>query len=142
MRLNVEIKGSGADGLLTLPLAVEALRRHGLCDETVLSSFHEPILRRAAADAPDIARAFIFDARIAGDGLAIARANGCEAVHPQHGLVDEAMIARCRDAGLRVRAWTVNEPADVLRMMALQADGIVSDDTGRVRELRDTMPAS
>lgn len=139
--LNLEVKGSGSDGLLVLRLSIEALRRHGLGASTVISSFHAPVLRAAEAIAPEIPRAFIFDMRVAGDPVAIARASRCEAVHPHQRLADGRMLERCRKAGLLLRAWTANEEPDILRLMDLGADGIVSDFPERVRRLRDTMPA-
>lgn len=127
VKLNVEVKGSGADGVLAAGLAADAIHAHGLGRDTVLSSFHESVLRHLAARSGDLPRAFIFDERATGDVLGIARATGCAAVHPKSTLVDAAFMARCRDAGLAVRAWTVNDEAEMLRLMDLGVDGIVTD---------------
>lgn len=135
IKMNVEVKGSGADGLIVLPLVVEALRRRKLLGDVVISSFHEPVLRRAVQDAPDVPRAYIVDARATGDVAGIARSLSCEALHPDHRITDEALVARCRAEGLKVRCWTVNEPQDVRRMTDLGVDAIVSDFPARVREM-------
>lgn len=137
--LNVEVKGAGVEGLLTLPLAIAALRRHRLTGSAVLSTFHVPVLRRARDEAPDIPRALIVDRRFQGDAVKAALALGCEGLHPHHPLADAPLQERCQAEGLRLRAWTANEPADIERLMLLGVDGIVSDFPGRVRELRDTM---
>jgi glycerophosphoryl diester phosphodiesterase len=137
--LNVEIKGTGHDGSLVLGLALDALRRHAALGATVLSSFHPSIVAEAAACEPSLPRALIVDARFPADAVCVARSLGCEGLHPAHRLVDDALVARCRAAGLRLRSWTANADADVLRLMDLGVDGIVSDLPGRVRELRDTM---
>jgi glycerophosphoryl diester phosphodiesterase len=101
----------------------------------VISSFHEPVLRRAVQDAPDVPRAFIVDARATGDVAGIARSLSCEALHPDHRITDEGLVARCRAEGLKVRCWTVNAPQDVRRMTDLGVDAIVSDFPARVREM-------
>jgi glycerophosphoryl diester phosphodiesterase len=142
IKLNVEVKGSGADGLITVDLVALALRARRLEADSVVSSFHEPVLRHLAARAPELARAFIFDGRAligAGSGsagvIATASENGCEAVHPKSTLVDSAFMARCRATSLRVRAWTVNDEAEMRRLMALEVDGIVTDFPDRLRDV-------
>jgi glycerophosphoryl diester phosphodiesterase len=132
---NVEIKGSGADGLSALALASAAIQRAGVAASTILSSFHEPVMRRMRDEADDIARAFIVDERTDGDVVARATAMRCEAIHPRSSLVDEPLVERCRAVGLRIRAWTVNDEAEMRRLMALGIDGIVTDFPNRLRAL-------
>jgi glycerophosphoryl diester phosphodiesterase len=43
-------------------------------------------------------------------------------------------VREAQALGLQVLAWTVNEPRDIERMLALGVDGIVSDRPDRVRE--------
>lgn len=126
VRLNVEVKGSGADGLLALDPAGRALKDRGLGD-ALLSSFHEPVLRRARESFPDQPRAFIVDERSGGDVVARAAGAGCAALHPSLSLATVQLVARCRDARLAVRAWTANAPEEMRRLMALGVDGIVTD---------------
>jgi glycerophosphoryl diester phosphodiesterase len=42
-------------------------------------------------------------------------------------------IQAARAAGLRIIAWTVNEPADIARVLDMKVDGIISDYPERVR---------
>ncbi|MDA5092839.1 glycerophosphodiester phosphodiesterase family protein [Aliiroseovarius sp. KMU-50] len=42
-------------------------------------------------------------------------------------------LALARECGLCVAVWTVNEPADIERMIDLQVDAIVTDYPGRVQ---------
>lgn len=41
-------------------------------------------------------------------------------------------LARCHDLGLRVDYWTVDDPAEARRLIALGADGIMTDDAARM----------
>jgi glycerophosphoryl diester phosphodiesterase len=55
-------------------------------------------------------------------------------VGPNHALVDEAFMTAARARGLFVHPWTVNDPADMDRLLALGVDGIFSDFPDRLRE--------
>jgi glycerophosphoryl diester phosphodiesterase len=41
-------------------------------------------------------------------------------------------IDRCHDLGLRVDFWTVDDPAEARRLIALGADGVMTDDPARM----------
>jgi len=43
-----------------------------------------------------------------------------------------AFLARCHRLGLQVHFWTINEPDEARRLLALGADGIMTDDPRRV----------
>lgn len=56
-----------------------------------------------------------------------------------------AFISRCHRRGLRVDFWTVNQPEAAARLIALGADGIMTDDPAAIapvfRALRERRPA-
>jgi glycerophosphoryl diester phosphodiesterase len=43
-----------------------------------------------------------------------------------------AFIAKCHRLGMRVDFWTINDPAEAHRLIALGADGIMTDDPARL----------
>ncbi|MFM9982695.1 MAG: glycerophosphodiester phosphodiesterase family protein, partial [Burkholderiales bacterium] len=47
--------------------------------------------------------------------------------------LDAAKLAEAKSLGLAVVVWTVNEPTDIARMLALGVDGIISDRPDLVR---------
>ncbi len=47
-------------------------------------------------------------------------------------LVDASSIAAAHASGLEVHVWTINEPAEIERLLALGVDGIISDCPGLV----------
>jgi glycerophosphoryl diester phosphodiesterase len=53
---------------------------------------------------------------------------------PNYQDLDPAALAAARALGLKVIPWTVNEPADITRVLAMKVDGIISDYPDRVRE--------
>jgi len=46
--------------------------------------------------------------------------------HPHYSMVDERFMARMRQKGYRVNTWTVNEPEEMRRLLALDVDGIIT----------------
>ena len=52
-----------------------------------------------------------------------------------HRLIDADVMAAARAAGIRVSAWTVNEEADILRMVDLGVDMVMSDRPDLVKKL-------
>jgi glycerophosphoryl diester phosphodiesterase len=58
----------------------------------------------------------------------LARLAGASAVMLQHRLVTAAAVERSRAAGLPVWAWTVDERADLDRVVAAGVDGVITND--------------
>jgi glycerophosphoryl diester phosphodiesterase len=63
----------------------------------------------------------------------VAKAAGCTAWSPNHQSLTPERLAEARAEGLPVVPWTVNEPADIERLVAWGVDGIISDYPDRVR---------
>ena len=51
---------------------------------------------------------------------------------PEHRLLDSSSAVALKAAGQRIGTWTVNDPADMLRLAALGAEMLISDDTARL----------
>ena len=60
-------------------------------------------------------------------------ADVCGIWSPAFGDLDRTRVAEAHALGLRVIPWTVNEPADIVSMIDLEVDGIISDYPDRVR---------
>ena len=59
--------------------------------------------------------------------LALLRELGAEYWNPMYGFVTPDGVAAVHDAGLRVSTWTVDEPADVDRVLGAGVDAVVSN---------------
>ncbi|MCW2899882.1 MAG: glycerophosphoryl diester phosphodiesterase [Streptosporangiaceae bacterium] len=73
--------------------------------------------------------------RLAATGVACAQVPHSLGRMP---FVSEAFVDEAHTLGLKVHAWTVNEPAEMDRLLDLGVDGIMSDD---LLTLRDVMTA-
>ena len=90
------------------------------------------MLQVVERDAPEIATAYLTE-RKDSDPLKVQHAGG-KTWSPDFRALTAETMARARKMGLRVIPWTVNERADIARMLELKVDGIISDYPDRVRE--------
>src|SRR5436309_89248 len=54
------------------------------------------------------------------------------ALHPNRAFVTERLVRDTHSAGMKVQAWTVNDPAEITRFAALGVDGLMSDFPERI----------
>ena len=54
---------------------------------------------------------------------------------PDFKLVDATLVLLCKNNGMKLIPWTVNELTDIKKMIALKVDGIISDYPNRVINL-------
>lgn len=135
--VNIELKALSAATVRMGDDVVRAVRAHGMADQVVLSSFNPMALRYAKRTAPEIEAGLLLAPDLPGwtrwgPTLRHSRADG---LHPELVMVDESYMARARRLGMPVRVWTVNEEADMRRMMALGVDAIITDVPDRLAAL-------
>ena len=98
----------------------------GATTPLLFSSFRPDALQGARESAPTIPRALLVDTLWSG-WFETAQSLGCVAVVSNHKLMDAGLIAQLHGAGLRALCYTVNEVADVQRLLGLCIDGIITD---------------
>jgi len=130
--LNIEIKPTPGDEPRTGRVAAAAAARlwAGQPVPPLLSSFRPDALQAAHEAAPDLPRALLLDTLRDG-WFEQAQALACAAVVTHFKLMDAALIARLHAADLRALVYTVNDPAEARRLVALGIDGIITDAVDR-----------
>ena len=130
--LNVEIKPTpGKDAETGRTVAAEAQRLwHSAAAPPLLSSFRREALAAAREAAPSLPRALLLDA-LAPGWLDAALALGCAGIVCKHTLIDAALAEAVHGAGLRLAAYTVNEPGEAARLKVLGIDGLITDAVDR-----------
>jgi glycerophosphoryl diester phosphodiesterase len=68
-----------------------------------------------------------------GSVAKMVKAAGGRIWSPYFGDVDEAKVKEAKELGLRIVVWTVNDPAQIAKMLDLGVDGIISDRPDVVR---------
>ncbi len=165
VRFNLETKITPTSGEATPDAdtfarhVVEAIRKAGVAARTTIQSFDWRTLAAVKRIAPEIATSCItaeggnFDtvkpdatgrspwhAGIApadhgGSLPAMARAAGCTTWSPNFASLTRARIDEARALGLAVLPWTVNEPADMARLIDWGVDGLITDYPDRARRV-------
>jgi glycerophosphoryl diester phosphodiesterase len=140
--VNVELKSEGiGDPRLSLAVArlLTALRAE---DRVLVSSFDYSLLASFRLLAPRVPVGLLFAAdqewalRDRLGGLL-----GPAAVHPERALATDARVAAWRGRGLAVNVWTVDEPAEVVRLARAGAAAVISNAPGEARRaLREIGP--
>jgi glycerophosphoryl diester phosphodiesterase len=145
--LHIDLKCYGRE----LPL-VEALRRHGVLERSVVSSFAWRSIRRVRAaeaalvvaigypqDRFGVARRRVVEPLIVPAlrslrhvlprrvGRWIDR-TGSSAAMLHFAVLSRAAVDRCHERGAAVFAWTVNDRATVAAVVEMGVDGVISDD--------------
>jgi glycerophosphoryl diester phosphodiesterase len=145
-RFTIEVKTDPAHPDWTAPPAVLAdatlavIDAAGASGRIVLESFDWRVQRHVRKTRPDIRLAWLTraetvrdsvlwwdGARGAGSIPACVAAEGGPIWAPDHTGLTECQIGEAHALGLLVLPWTVNQPADIGRLVAWGVDGLISD---------------
>jgi glycerophosphoryl diester phosphodiesterase len=146
VRFNIDIKQPGVRMVRTI---VELLRRLRATERVVLASFHFSTLLavramgyegRTSLARPEVAT-LMFAPRAAYQRLPL---RGQMVQIPTRSgpirLATPTFIQKCHDLGLSVDFWTINDPTEARHLLAMGADGIMTDDPAAIapvfKELR------
>jgi glycerophosphoryl diester phosphodiesterase len=108
-------------------LVLAEIRKHHLESRVILQSFDFRTLHEMKRLAPEIKLSALYEGS-PRDFVSIAKEAGADIVSPDFHLVTPERVRAAHDAKIQVIPWTVNTPADWLRMLASQVDGIITDD--------------
>lgn len=125
--LNVEVKSGD-------PAKVAAaLKEGGMADQSIVTSFDWKIIAGMNQAAPEIARGLLSEDVIAPDAAASALdEHGAVGWFPRHDRVDAKLIEVLHAAGVSVVPWTVDDEAEMRRLVQLGVDGLISNDVTTV----------
>jgi glycerophosphoryl diester phosphodiesterase len=124
---NIEIKPCpGREEITGTLVARGALTDWQGQTQPLLSSFSFEALVTAREAAPSLPRGMLFD-RVPADWLRIVRELDCVSLHADHRHLNEPLVARIHEAGLRVLAYTVNDPARARLLAQWGVDMICTD---------------
>jgi len=164
LRLNIETKITPANPDETVDagtfarLVVDAIRTAGLAQRATIQSFDWRTLVQAKKFAAEIETVCLtiesdnmdtvqrksgqpsawhagLDLAAHGGSLPrLARAAGCGTWSPFWRNVTAESVAEAHALGIKVLPWTVNNPADMARLIDMKVDGLISDYPDRLRK--------
>ena len=165
VRFNIETKLSPDQPGLAVPpepfaqAVVDAVRSAGVESRTTIQSFDWRTLMVVRRIAPAIATVALTDQQPGEDTVEVGRpgpspwlggldvddfggsvptvvhASGARVWSPHYRDIDPRLVAEAHALGLTVVPWTVNEPAEMQRVLALGVDGMISDRPDLLRSL-------
>ena len=164
VRLNIETKLSPLAPEETAPpevmarALIAAVRAAGLTARTTVQSFDWRTLQVVQREAPELATAYLSAQQSwldnIGAGLAapspwtagvawaahgsvpkMVHAAGGRIWSPFHGDLTPALLDEARRLGLKVLPWTVNDPAQMARLVEWGVDGLITDRPDLLREV-------
>lgn len=100
---------------------------------TVEADWEDNLARGKAGPSPWTAGLDIDD--VGGSAPKLAAAAGCAVWSPYFRNVTEESLAQAKAAKVRVIPWTVNERADMERLITMGVDGIITDYPDRLRRV-------
>ena len=139
VRFNIETKlvpNAPDETLPPEPFAralIAEVRKAGMEKRTTIQSFDFRTLKIVEKEASEIATAYLTEGK--NSDPAKVREAGARLWSPNFKDLDAAKVAQARKLGLRIVAWTVNEPDDIRHVLGLKLDGLISDYPDRVRSL-------
>jgi glycerophosphoryl diester phosphodiesterase len=132
--LNVEIKVERGHNRLIESAVTYLVRREGLLDRVVVSSFHLATIERLRRVEPRLRVGVLAEDRPI-EALLYAREIGAVSVHLQARAITGSAVDRAHALNLAVVAWTVDDPREMTRLAGLGVDVILSNLPARLASL-------
>ncbi len=133
--VNVEVKADDSPSITSLVKSVAmVVAGDAGRSEVLLSSFDPRVVLGLAAVLPRTPRGMLVSERTAAlaTALPVALRRAVVAAHVQESLLTPVRLATLRRAGLRIVAWTVNEPSRAQALVDGGASILITDRPGEI----------
>ncbi len=134
--ISLEIKQSQPP-ILEPVLAI--LNAKGALGRVIFSSFADPTLLAARKKAPQMLTSLALGETLAFESLSdvdlATYTPPAPFIQPEDAMVDAAFVARCKQVGLRIQPWTINDPKRMQALIDLGVHGMFTDDPASLRAL-------
>ncbi|MGQ9897065.1 MAG: glycerophosphodiester phosphodiesterase [Acidobacteriota bacterium] len=140
--INVEIKNDDLHSHGEERAVAHLIAEFKLQERCLVSSFNPLVLWRLQQHNAYLSLAYLYrpQSRWYLRYLPITRWLRLRALHPHHTLVTAHQVAQAHRQGLQVNTWTVNDEADLERVVNCGVDGIVTDYPARVVDWLNAWP--
>jgi len=132
LRVFVEVK--------SLPVEYDDRLLATLDGRCAVHGFDHRIVKRLGITRPELPRGVLL-ASYPLRPLDALKDTGATVLWEDQSLIDGALVETLHGAGYGIYAWTVNEPDDMRRLLALGVDGLCTNVPDAARQIVDTRPA-
>lgn len=119
--VNAEIKPAGIEDAV-----LQVIQEMDMVEQTVISAFNHEVLQRVHALNAESSTALFYT--VEDDPVSLAKELGCKGLHPLFSAATNEMVWTSKQEGLFVIPWTVNFEEEMLQLIGLMVDGIITDD--------------
>jgi len=127
--MNVELTNYATPGDNLVPKVVDMVKKHGLQNKMLFSSFFARNLQITRSLLPEVPRGLLcLRGRLGLWGRTFGWRGNYFALHPYLTDVTPGLVSRVHAAGKRLNAWTVNPEEQLKRMIGFGVDAIITDD--------------
>jgi len=130
--INVEIKSSPAWGYCADKLLAECVRRHGMSERVIVSSFDPVILRNLRQMMPAAMMGFLYQPDMPAAHYLPLKRLWHQARHPRQDMVDQGYMNWARAQRYFVNVWTVNDGERALELGRLGVNTIITDEPATI----------
>jgi glycerophosphoryl diester phosphodiesterase len=135
--LNIELKTAQVPYPGLEEQVIAAIRKFGLTDRVLISSFNHYSLRTVTRLAPEIPIGLLYM-----EGLVepwhYAKRMKALALHPYYPNIIPELVEGCRKEGVRLHPYTVDREMDMRRIVKAGVDAIITNHPDRLRRVIDS----
>lgn len=106
---------------------IDILKKHHLEDKVMFSSFNHLSLLEAKRIAPHIPCGILVPERGLGNAGAYCKKFGFEYFHPSYKSLTQEAVDECKQNGIKINAWTVDDMNSLELLTRLGCEGVISD---------------
>lgn len=108
---------------------LDLIRKRGLQDQVLLSSFNHKDIVKARSLAPEIRGGFLTASKLL-DPAGYCKKYGVQAYHPLFTTIDSKDIKALKEAGIEINVWTVDQEDHIRACIQAGVDNIITNDPG------------
>ncbi len=132
--LNVEIKSPKNKDYQIVDKVIDAVKAHNLFDKLLISSFDPDLLVYVKDLDENCQTGFLYSPdkpitykKVLGKEIDFAKSIGADALHPHQLFVSKELVESAHENGIMVNPWTVNKEKDIIKLVNLGVDGVITD---------------
>jgi glycerophosphoryl diester phosphodiesterase len=126
--VDIEVKNAPPEAV------IDAVRRAGLLDKVLISSFDHPLVQRTGRLEPRLPVGLLYAHR-AIDPVQMAHAAGASMLLPQWPYVVAEDVEAIHAAGLQVGTWATSDPAALAALVGMGVDAIATNHPDVLRQI-------
>jgi len=130
MKLNIEVKISENEPGIAQKV-VDIVRSEDFSRDCIITSFDIETVKTFNRIAPDLETGLIFEKEYHSDVFE----GTWDVLSSNFELVDAGLVQLAKESGKKIYVWTVNEREEMLRLIGLGVDGIITDKPDLLRSV-------